>query len=325
MAGDKALRDNPEMAVYPIGEVARETGVNSVTLRAWERRYGLLKPRRTPKGHRLYTRRDIQRVRRIVRLIDQGIPVSRVRPLLEGTEARRSGHEVPPFGAEFATLNGEIMAACERLRATGLDAAINRGLATLPLDVFYRRVLEPARMALRACAERGEMPAAAPVFFDAVAGQRLSARLAHRDTRQARGRHGVWLCGLPREDERIALLVHALACAEAGLQPVALTAPLSPDAIADGVRQAGAGAMVLVARSPVVDAAVQQALMRLARDSGVPCLVSGPAALMSGDAFSAIGFEALPPSLTEAAERIRERVEAPSAEAGRQAPRARAG
>lgn len=322
MAADKALRDNPEMPIYPIGEVTRETGVNSVTLRAWERRYGLLRPRRTPKGHRLYTRRDIQRVRRIVRLIDQGIPVGRVRPLLDGTVSGQAALEAAPFGTEFASLNREVMAACARLRVAGLDAAINRGLAALPLDVFYRRVVEPARMELRARAERGEMPAAGPAFFDAVAGQRLAARLAHRDTKQARARHGVWLCGLPREDERIALLVHALACAEAGLQPVALTAPLSPDAVADGVRRAGAGAMVLVARSPVVDAAVQQALMRLGCESGVPCLVGGPAALMSGDAFSAIGFEVLPPSLTEAAERIRERAGIPPADGGRRAAHA---
>lgn len=322
MAGDKALRDNPGMAIYPIGEVARETGVNSVTLRAWERRYGLLKPQRTPKGHRLYTRRDIQRVRRIVRLVDQGIPVGRVRSVLEGGEAPPAGSGVSPFGAEFVTLNGEIMAACERLHAPGLDVAINRGLATLPLDVFYRRVVEPARMELRARAERGDLPAAGPAFFDAVAGQRLAARLAHRDTAHARGRHAVWLCGLPREDERIALLVHALACAEAGLQPVALTAPLSPHAMADGVRRAGAAALVLVARSPAVDAAAQQALMGLGRDGGIPCLVGGPAALMSGDAFSAIGFEALPPTLAEAAERIRTRAEARRAGSGREVARA---
>ena len=40
----------------PIREVARQTGVNAVTLRAWERRYGLIVPHRTEKGHRLYTR-----------------------------------------------------------------------------------------------------------------------------------------------------------------------------------------------------------------------------------------------------------------------------
>jgi DNA-binding transcriptional MerR regulator len=37
-----------ETGLYPISTLAAQTGVNSVTLRAWERRYGLLKPKRTP-------------------------------------------------------------------------------------------------------------------------------------------------------------------------------------------------------------------------------------------------------------------------------------
>jgi len=310
MARDKALSDNPGLAVYPIGEVARETGVNSVTLRAWERRYGLLRPQRTPKGHRLYTRRDIDRVLRIVRLIDQGIPVGRIRALLEGTENRQGKTEVTPFGSEFATLNGDILAACKQFHPPALDAAINRGLSTLPLDVFYRRVLEPTRMELRSLAERAELPAAVSAFFDSIASQRLAARLAQRDAQHARKNPGVWLCGLPREDERIALLAHALACVECGLQPVAMTAPVSPAAIADGVRRAGARALVLVARSPVMDAVVERTLMTLGREGGVPCLVGGAAALMSEDAFAAIGFEALPSNLTAAARLIKSRADA---------------
>ncbi|MBF4212988.1 MerR family DNA-binding transcriptional regulator, partial [Pseudomonas donghuensis] len=38
--------------LFPIREVARLTGVNPVTLRAWERRYGLIQPTRTESGHR---------------------------------------------------------------------------------------------------------------------------------------------------------------------------------------------------------------------------------------------------------------------------------
>ena len=44
--------DSSAAPLYPIREVSRLTGVNSVTLRAWERRYGLIRPQRTPKGHR---------------------------------------------------------------------------------------------------------------------------------------------------------------------------------------------------------------------------------------------------------------------------------
>lgn len=74
---------NDIAALFPIGTVSEQTGVNTVTLRAWERRYGLLKPRRTPKGHRLYSRQDVERVKQVLVLLDQGIPVGRVRDVLD--------------------------------------------------------------------------------------------------------------------------------------------------------------------------------------------------------------------------------------------------
>mgnify|MGYP000620965887 FL=1 len=59
-----------EEAVYPIRTISNLTGVNAVTLRAWERRYGLIRPKRTPKGHRLYTESDLERIKRVLELLD---------------------------------------------------------------------------------------------------------------------------------------------------------------------------------------------------------------------------------------------------------------
>ncbi|EFP7227421.1 TPA: MerR family transcriptional regulator [Shigella dysenteriae] len=53
-----------------------------VTLRAWQRRYGLLKPQRTDGGHRLFNDADIDRIREIKRWIDNGVQVSKVKMLL---------------------------------------------------------------------------------------------------------------------------------------------------------------------------------------------------------------------------------------------------
>jgi MerR family transcriptional regulator, light-induced transcriptional regulator len=61
-----------DRAVLRIGEVSRRTGVAVPTLRAWERRYGLLEPARTEGGHRLYSQADVERVRAMSRLLDDG-------------------------------------------------------------------------------------------------------------------------------------------------------------------------------------------------------------------------------------------------------------
>ncbi len=75
-------------ATMPIGEVARRTGVTVPTLRAWERRYGLLVPVRTAGGHRRYRDEDVQRVLAVVELTGQGWAV--------GAAARRvAGRKSP--------------------------------------------------------------------------------------------------------------------------------------------------------------------------------------------------------------------------------------
>lgn len=71
------------MAYYSIGDVAERCGINPVTLRAWQRRYGLLKPQRSEGGHRLFDEEDIQRIEEIKRWISNGTPVGKVKALLE--------------------------------------------------------------------------------------------------------------------------------------------------------------------------------------------------------------------------------------------------
>ena len=78
------------MAWYTIGEVAQLCDINPVTLRAWQRRYDLLKPQRTDGGHRLFTDSDIERIREIKRWVDTGVQVSKVKKLLiEGSKEQQ--------------------------------------------------------------------------------------------------------------------------------------------------------------------------------------------------------------------------------------------
>lgn len=71
------------MAYYSIGEVAERCGINPVTLRAWQRRYGLLKPQRSEGGHRQFDDEDILRIEEIKRLMKSGVSVGKVKALLE--------------------------------------------------------------------------------------------------------------------------------------------------------------------------------------------------------------------------------------------------
>jgi DNA-binding transcriptional MerR regulator len=71
-----------DQTLLPIGEASLLTGVNAVTLRAWQRRFGLVIPARTPKGHRLYTSENIQEIHEINAWLAKGVAISKVKPLL---------------------------------------------------------------------------------------------------------------------------------------------------------------------------------------------------------------------------------------------------
>ncbi len=63
--------------IYNLKAVLQETGIGADTLRAWERRYGLPKPQRTPGGHRLYSQHDIHLIKWLVARQAEGLSISR--------------------------------------------------------------------------------------------------------------------------------------------------------------------------------------------------------------------------------------------------------
>jgi MerR family transcriptional regulator/heat shock protein HspR len=80
-----------DQGVFMISVAARLAGMHPQTLRIYEER-GLIKPARSPKQTRLYSQRDVERLRRIQRLTNLGMNlagVERVLALEEAMEAMR--------------------------------------------------------------------------------------------------------------------------------------------------------------------------------------------------------------------------------------------
>ncbi|MBJ6609993.1 MAG: MerR family transcriptional regulator [Candidatus Thiothrix moscowensis] len=135
-----------ETALFPIGTVSEQTGVNTVTLRAWERRYGLLRPRRTPKGHRLYSQQDVERVKQVLILLEQGIPVSRVRDVLDTNkphpqllQVARDVQTDDPWRHYRALFQRWI----RKLDSRSLEHAFNEAASLYPLELLAKKLLHP--------------------------------------------------------------------------------------------------------------------------------------------------------------------------------------
>jgi MerR family transcriptional regulator, light-induced transcriptional regulator len=133
-------------AVMRIGEVSRRTGVAVPTLRAWERRYGLLEPDRTEGGHRLYSQADVERVRGMSRLLDDGwSAAAAAREVLRIPATVTPLRPVPSGGPTTASerLIAQLEAAIDAFDAQAADQAVDDVFARLEVPRALDEVLLP--------------------------------------------------------------------------------------------------------------------------------------------------------------------------------------
>jgi DNA-binding transcriptional MerR regulator len=127
-----------------IGEMSQRTGVSPDLLRAWERRYGLLRPRRTAGGTRLYSGTDEARVRLMRRYLTDGLPPAQAAEMV--TAARltvRPGEGVSVSPGEVAAAHEEMHASLDRFDETSAQRALERLFSTYSPLTVVRDVMMP--------------------------------------------------------------------------------------------------------------------------------------------------------------------------------------
>lgn len=131
-----AASPSPEEGIYPIREVSRLTGVNAVTLRAWQRRYGLVQPARTEKGHRLYSEQDIRQIGEILSWLERGVSIGQVKGLLSEPQAQ-------PVSDHWQQTLEQFSQALLAFNQRKAEAELNDLLASYPFELVRSRVLQP--------------------------------------------------------------------------------------------------------------------------------------------------------------------------------------
>ncbi|MEU8223653.1 response regulator [Kribbella sp. NPDC048915] len=84
----------PDSPVYSIGALVRMLGIPAATLRSWEDRYGVVVPERSPGGHRLYSRVQVEQLHFVRDRLSDGMAASDAYRLLERRLA--SGVQLEP-------------------------------------------------------------------------------------------------------------------------------------------------------------------------------------------------------------------------------------
>jgi DNA-binding transcriptional MerR regulator len=122
----------PAKNLFRIGEVSRLTATKQFVLRYWETEFPMLQPVKSPKGHRLYRRQDIETVFVIKRLLyDEGFTIAGARRHLrdQGAEPNGSSGSVATAGAgsTFAlNASDEMLSPPEKGHAAQPSLALNR-------------------------------------------------------------------------------------------------------------------------------------------------------------------------------------------------------
>lgn len=293
--------EHPGEKLYTIGTVSKLTGVGTITLRAWERRYGLIRPVRKESGHRLYTRRHIDQINRITALTQQGIRISQIRSdMLESDADVDSG----PDADTWKVYLNSMLAAIISFDEERLEEIYNEALSLYPIGLITSRLLTPLLVELGLRWETTKGSIAEEHFFAFYLRNKLGARYHHR----SRGNRGplILLAGLPGEYHEIGLLLFALAAHESGYRVLPLGANMPLDELALVARKKGCDAIVLSGAIEPSKETLSRELPNLVETGVAPVLIGGPSSVYACDAIGHAGAEPLGQDIGHGLERLAE-------------------
>ncbi|HKJ36388.1 MAG TPA: MerR family transcriptional regulator [Solirubrobacterales bacterium] len=230
-----------------IGELARRVGVPPATLRAWERRYGILRPARTESGYRLYSDVDEQRLRAMIELITRGqAPAEAAARVLEDG-APAAGPEPPPTASE--SLGDELFDRLAAFDGTGAQRVIDRAVDSYSVEGLIERVVLPVLRVIGARWEAGELTVGQEHFASHLLRARLLA--IGRSWESGSGPTALLACP-PGEEHDLGLVCLGLLLRERGWRIAFLGADTPLGTVAETAERVEPRAVVLTVTAPEV-------------------------------------------------------------------------
>ena len=224
-----------------IGELSRRSGVSPELLRAWERRYQLLRPARSQGGLRLYSLEDLERVRLMQQHLARGLAAAEA-AALSADQPAASGSKTP-----LADAKDELADALGEFDEPRAHALLDSLLATTTIDTVLVTVVMPYLHELGGRWERGDASVAQEHFATAVLRGRLLG-LA-RGWGQGLGPPILLACA-PGEQHDLGLIAFGLALRGRGWRVLYLGADTPLTSVADAADASAAVFAVVSAVTP---------------------------------------------------------------------------
>lgn len=271
--GKRVSAAHDDTEYFPIRVLSERTGVGSSTLRAWERRYGLLNPQRTPKGHRLYNSEDLRLVEYILTLMDEGHSLAAIaRQTKRKTDIAKDDEERHERAGVWSDYQNTTLRAIHDFSAERVEAVYNEASSLYPVDMVTERLIEPVLAHLGNNWQLRDLGIAEEHFYSHWVRNRLGARFHHASS-QASGTRILCAC-LPDSYHEIGLMLFTISALTRGYRVLYLGANLPLAQIPAVISRSGTRGVVLSSRADI-DRTREQQLADLVNRLNVPVLLGG--------------------------------------------------
>lgn len=230
--------------MYSIKAVAQATGLTVETLRAWERRYGIVAPNRDASGRRVYRPEDVLRLRRLREATERGHSIGRLAGLSDdGLAALLNESTDRRTRATTNAFVERILESAQRFRSAECEQSLTLAIAMLPPPQLVSDVLQPLLREVGERWHRGEFAISQERLVSTIVRRHVGLMLDTYD-RNAR-RAPIVFATLPGERHELGLLTSAMMCASRGFKTHYLGPDLPPAEIARFAREVNAAAVAL--------------------------------------------------------------------------------
>jgi DNA-binding transcriptional MerR regulator len=275
---------------YPIRTISELTGVPTTTLRAWERRYGLLKPERTAKGHRLYSSEDIDLVKEIVRLLKSNHTISEAIRIIKNPE--QASVPASEDNDHWLVFQQRLLKSIENFNEQNLDTTYNEALSIYPIDMVTEKVIIPVLRQIGERWQQREAGIAEEHFFSAFLRNKLGARL-HHESHRSRGNRILVSC-LPGEYHELGILLFCIAAISHGYQILYLGTNMPLSQLAHVVERTDVAAILVSGSSTDAWQRKDEIELQAAINSvSVPFLIGGEFSEAHRDVLASLGGHVL--------------------------------
>lgn len=183
------MTDASKIPTFNLKAVVQETGIKPDTLRAWERRYGLPQPNRTPGRHRLYSQYDIDMLKWLQARQDEGLTISRAVELWRQVELEGDSplevYSVEESEAPAQPLSGETLTqmreswveACLQFNEQRARHILAQAFAQFPMEAVCFELLQKSLAEIGVGWYEGTVSVQQEHFASALAIRQLEALL----------------------------------------------------------------------------------------------------------------------------------------------------